>query len=83
MKYIRPGMRGSGVAAGHCPRQPQLACFSDRQPGDWGPRRVRQDELRTAFGDGWNIASITASTFAINPGPGPSSCTCPPTSRMS
>ncbi len=35
-----------------------------------GPRRVRQDELRTAFGDGWNIASITADMFAINPGPG-------------
>ncbi len=47
-----------------------LMCFSDRQPGDWGPRRVRQDELRTAFGDGWNIASITADTFAINPGIG-------------
>jgi SAM-dependent methyltransferase len=47
-----------------------LMCFSDRQPGSWGPRRVRQDELRTAFSHGWNIASITASTFAVNPGPG-------------
>jgi SAM-dependent methyltransferase len=47
-----------------------LMCFSDRQPGDWGPRRVRQDELRTAFGDGWSIASITADTFVINPGLG-------------
>src|SRR5450432_1107977 len=37
-----------------------LMCFSDRQPGDFGPRRVRQDELRIAFGDGWRIASITA-----------------------
>ena len=45
-----------------------LMCFSDRQPGDWGPRRVSQDELRTAFGDGWSIASIAADTFAINPG---------------
>jgi SAM-dependent methyltransferase len=47
-----------------------LMCFSDRQPGDWGPRRVRQDELRIAFGDGWSIASVTADTFAINPGLG-------------
>jgi SAM-dependent methyltransferase len=35
-----------------------LACFSDRQPGDWGPRRVRQTELRTAFDNGWVIESI-------------------------
>jgi cyclopropane fatty-acyl-phospholipid synthase-like methyltransferase len=47
-----------------------LMCFSDRQPGDFGPRRVRQDELRTAFSDGWAVADITADTFAINPGLG-------------
>ena len=29
-----------------------LICFSDRQPGDFGPRRVSQDELRAAFSDG-------------------------------
>jgi SAM-dependent methyltransferase len=44
-----------------------LMCFSDRQPGDWGPRRVRQDELVTAFADGWAVTAITADTFAINP----------------
>jgi len=44
-----------------------LACFSDRQPGDWGPRRVRADELRAAFSDGWTVESITAGTFEINP----------------
>jgi len=43
-----------------------LICFSDRQPGDAGPRRVSQDELRAAFGDGWAIASIEAETFEIN-----------------
>jgi cyclopropane fatty-acyl-phospholipid synthase-like methyltransferase len=43
-----------------------LMCFSDRQPGDAGPRRVSQDELTGAFGDGWSIGSITAETFAIN-----------------
>jgi cyclopropane fatty-acyl-phospholipid synthase-like methyltransferase len=45
-----------------------LICFSDRQPGDWGPRRVRQDELRAAFSDGWSVTSIEADTFEVNPG---------------
>jgi SAM-dependent methyltransferase len=44
-----------------------LACFSDRQPGDWGPRRVSQDELRAVFSDGWQIGSIEAGLFEINP----------------
>jgi SAM-dependent methyltransferase len=47
-----------------------LMCFSDRQPGDFGPRRVRQDELTTAFGDGWSVTDIAADTFEINPGLG-------------
>jgi SAM-dependent methyltransferase len=45
-----------------------LMCFSNRQPGEFGPRRVSQDELRAAFGDGWTILAIQADTFAINPG---------------
>ena len=44
-----------------------LMCFSDRQPGDWGPRRVRADELRAAFSDGWTVDSVTADTFDVNP----------------
>ncbi len=43
-----------------------LLCFSDRQPGTFGPRRVRQDELRAAFSDGWKIASIEADAFELN-----------------
>jgi SAM-dependent methyltransferase len=45
-----------------------LMCFSDRQPGTFGPRRVSQDELRAAFRDGWTIAAIQADSFALNPG---------------
>ncbi len=45
-----------------------LMCFSDRQPGTSGPRRVSQDELRAAFSDGWAVASIVADTFEVNPG---------------
>ena len=44
-----------------------LMCFSDRQPGDWGPRRVREDELRASFSDGWAVQSIAADTFEIRP----------------
>src|SRR5438094_4024641 len=43
-----------------------LACFSDRQPGDWGPRRVRQAELRDAFTDGWVVESIDPARFETN-----------------
>ncbi len=35
--------------------------------GDLGPRRVREQELRAAFSDGWAVESITAATFDINP----------------
>jgi len=44
-----------------------LMCFSDKQPGDWGPRRVRADELRASFSDGWTVESISADAFDINP----------------
>jgi cyclopropane fatty-acyl-phospholipid synthase-like methyltransferase len=50
---------GSG---GRC----HLMCFSDREPGEWGPRRVGQDELRAAFSDGWAMTSIEADTFDLN-----------------
>lgn len=47
---------------GYC----HLLCFSDRQPGTFGPRRIRQDELLAAFSDGWRIASIGAARFDLN-----------------
>ena len=42
-----------------------IMCFSDRQPGDWGPRRVRREELEAAFADGWGIVDIVAESFEI------------------
>ena len=45
-----------------------LLCFSDRQPGDMGPRRVSKEELSQAFSDGWTVTDIAAETFAINRG---------------
>ncbi len=42
-----------------------MCCFSDRQPGEWGPRRVTQEEIRAAFADGWHIESIEAAQLGI------------------
>jgi SAM-dependent methyltransferase len=35
-----------------------MLCFSDRQPGDWGPRRVREDEIRASLVVGWRVDSV-------------------------
>jgi cyclopropane fatty-acyl-phospholipid synthase-like methyltransferase len=42
-----------------------MLCFSDRQPGDWGPRRVTQDEIRVAFSPGWRIESIDSAVIDL------------------
>ena len=47
-----------------------LMCFSDRQPGTMGPRRVSQEELRASFSDGWDVTAIVAEAFEVNPGLG-------------
>ena len=44
-----------------------LMCFSDREPAEWVPRRLSQDELRAAFADGWTVESITAETVQVLP----------------
>lgn len=41
-----------------------LLCFSDRQPGGLGPRRVTTAEIRATFDEGWTIDSIEAERFA-------------------
>jgi ubiquinone/menaquinone biosynthesis C-methylase UbiE len=40
-----------------------IMCFSDRQPGNWGPRRVTQRALRDTFADGWSVDNIDATQF--------------------
>jgi SAM-dependent methyltransferase len=47
-----------------------MCCFSDRQPGQWGPRRVTQDEIRVAFAHGWNIESIEPAELRTTIEPG-------------
>jgi hypothetical protein len=43
-----------------------MICFSEHEPGGWGPRRVTQAEIRAAFKKGWKIESIEAAHFAAN-----------------
>lgn len=42
-----------------------MLCFSDHQPGDWGPRRVTQDEIHVAFSVGWEIDSIEPAVIEL------------------
>lgn len=42
-----------------------MLCFSDLEPGDWGPRRVNQDEIRRSFRDGWRVQSIEPATLEV------------------
>jgi hypothetical protein len=46
-----------------------MLCFSDKQSGDWGPRRVSQDEIRHCFADGWQVDSIEDTVLDITLGP--------------
>lgn len=46
-----------------------MLCFSDRQPGDFGPRRVRQEEIRTSFSQGWRVDAIEPVMIDANLGP--------------
>ena len=55
------GLRASIATGGRY----HMLCFSDRQPGDWGPRRIRQEEIRAAFTDGWEIESIEPTVLEI------------------
>ncbi len=43
-----------------------MLCFSEREPGSWGPRRVTQAEIRATFSQGWRINAIRQATFEIN-----------------
>ena len=42
-----------------------MLCFSDQQPGDWGPRRVSRAEIQSSFAEGWRIESIEKSQIEI------------------
>ncbi len=40
-----------------------MLCFSDLEPGDYGPRRVSRGEIEESFRDGWSISFIRPAVF--------------------
>ncbi|HEX4413617.1 MAG TPA: class I SAM-dependent methyltransferase [Lacipirellulaceae bacterium] len=44
-----------------------LMCFSNEEPGQFGPRRITRDELKNSFALGWQIESIEPNRFETNP----------------
>jgi cyclopropane fatty-acyl-phospholipid synthase-like methyltransferase len=46
-----------------------MLCFSEHQPGDFGPRRVTQAEIRQSFNRGWHIDGIEMMKLETNLGP--------------
>jgi SAM-dependent methyltransferase len=47
-----------------------LMVFSDEEPGDWGPRRIRREDIDAAFARGWLLRSAERATFEVNIGDG-------------
>lgn len=45
-----------------------LLCFSELTPGDEGPRRVTQAEIRAAFSGGWKVQDIVPERFEVRSG---------------
>jgi len=43
-----------------------LLCFSEHTPGQEGPRRVTQGEIRTVFSRDWIVDRIDAEIFSVN-----------------
>jgi len=46
-----------------------MLCFSDMQPGDWGPRRVTEREIREAFAAGWQVERLERSVLDLTISP--------------
>jgi SAM-dependent methyltransferase len=53
------GLHSVAVPGGLC----HLLCFSDAQPGEEGPRRVSEAELRAAFSAGWRWLELRRTRF--------------------
>ncbi|MBI4337381.1 MAG: class I SAM-dependent methyltransferase [Chloroflexi bacterium] len=43
-----------------------MVCFSEHEPGSWGPRRVTQAEIRETFKSGWRVNYIQPAEFETN-----------------
>ena len=54
----RPRFAASLAAAAAPAAVYHLLCFSENEPGGWGPRRVTQAEIRAVFATGWTVERI-------------------------
>jgi hypothetical protein len=45
-----------------------ILCFSQAEPGEHGPRRVSEAELRAAFSSGWVVEAVQPARFEVVPG---------------
>lgn len=43
-----------------------MLCFSELEPGGYGPRRVTQQEIRDTFARGWSVNDIRPAVFESN-----------------
>jgi SAM-dependent methyltransferase len=42
-----------------------MLCFSELEPGDWGPRRITQDEIGQSFAAGWRVDSVESAELDL------------------
>lgn len=46
-----------------------MLVFSDKEPPGWGPRRIREREIRASFAEGWRVLRVEPAEFATLMGP--------------
>lgn len=67
---LRPALAASLHAALVPGGRYVMLVFSDAQEGDWGPRRVSEDAVRTTFTDGWRIDRLERTVLEVAFGDG-------------
>lgn len=60
-RYVQ-SLRAATTPGGHV----LLLSFSDRVPGEWGPRRVSEAEIRSSFEQGWDVVSLNPARIITN-----------------
>jgi cyclopropane fatty-acyl-phospholipid synthase-like methyltransferase len=44
-----------------------MMCFSDKEPGEEGPRRISPDDIHEAFSSGWIVERLELTNFETSP----------------
>jgi SAM-dependent methyltransferase len=63
-RYVE-GLRAAVARGGRY----HMLCFSDREPGNWGPRRIRREEITASFGSGWRVEAVEEATLDVTISP--------------